>query len=660
MNSMNLNAGAKNVKLLGNGTPGLQYGIKINGANNFATYWKATGEIEIAYVEVVGTAAGIEVKHPPGEAYTQNFANVKIHDNYIHDHRLEGMYIGMDNLALDVLINAEIYNNIVRNSGNDGIQTRNGTFNIHDNIVDNVAVSPAFPYDINGILVGGNTKDSIIRNNTVSRVPGTAIFNNGWGNHTIACNVISSTQPGIFTKNYEFATEDLQDVGFQNFNIQNNTITSTSGIALQTYYSSNGSTTTTNFSNNKTTGSVDANYTVTQSNNTGSVVPNCSTTPPPTNSAPTANAGTDRSITLPTSSVTLSGSGTDSDGSITSYAWTKVSGGSATITTPSSASTTVTGLSAGSYTFRLTVTDDDGATDTDDMVVVVNPEPVGVCSIPQKIVILGSSTAAGNAASSYQNSWAGRLATYAQSQNPGGQIINLGMSTYTTYHILATGSSVPSDRPTPDTARNITRALSYAPDAIVINMPTNDAANGYTLAEQQANFVSLAQIAADAGVELWVTTTQPRNLSSSQRTQLITMRDWIYQQFGVKAVDFWTTVANSDGTINSVYNSGDGIHLNDAGHLVLYNSVLSENIYDTLCTTNPNTPPVAVAGADQSITLPISYLTLSGSGTDSDGSITSYAWTRYQVQRTITGASSASTVTGLRWFIHLPPYSDGR
>ncbi|MBA2746447.1 MAG: carbohydrate-binding protein, partial [Flavisolibacter sp.] len=88
----------------------------------------------------------------------------------------------------------------------------------------------------------------------------------------------------------------------------------------------------------------------------------------PTNQAPTANAGSAQTITLPTNSVTLTGSGTDPDGTIASYAWTKVSGpDGGTITSPAQASTTVTGLTQGSYTFRLTVTDNGGATGTADV-----------------------------------------------------------------------------------------------------------------------------------------------------------------------------------------------------------------------------------------------------------------------------------------------------
>jgi hypothetical protein len=92
-----------------------------------------------------------------------------------------------------------------------------------------------------------------------------------------------------------------------------------------------------------------------------------------TNTAPTANAGADQTITLPTSSVTLTGSGTDVGGSISSYSWTKVSTLAGTITSPSSASTTVTGLVQGTHTFRLTVTDNGGLSATDTVLIVVNP-----------------------------------------------------------------------------------------------------------------------------------------------------------------------------------------------------------------------------------------------------------------------------------------------
>ena len=90
------------------------------------------------------------------------------------------------------------------------------------------------------------------------------------------------------------------------------------------------------------------------------------------NSAPIANAGGDQTVTA--TSTTLNGSGTDQDGTITTYAWTKLSGPAATIVSPGSASTAVTGLVAGTYQFQLKITDNNGASAIDVILITVNPE----------------------------------------------------------------------------------------------------------------------------------------------------------------------------------------------------------------------------------------------------------------------------------------------
>lgn len=102
------------------------------------------------------------------------------------------------------------------------------------------------------------------------------------------------------------------------------------------------------------------------------------------NQVPVAAAGND--ITTNGTSVILSGSGNDPDGSISTYAWTKVSGTGGTIASPSSASTSVTGLSVGTYVFRLTVTDNGGATDTDDITVTVTTNQLPTVNISQDVI----------------------------------------------------------------------------------------------------------------------------------------------------------------------------------------------------------------------------------------------------------------------------------
>src|SRR5690606_7153606 len=84
--------------------------------------------------------------------------------------------------------------------------------------------------------------------------------------------------------------------------------------------------------------------------------------------------GGNQEITLPKNSVVVDGSGSeDKDGKIASYKWTKVSGpGSFKIHDPNNRKTEISELRGGTYKFRLTVTDDDKATATDEITVVVN------------------------------------------------------------------------------------------------------------------------------------------------------------------------------------------------------------------------------------------------------------------------------------------------
>lgn len=95
------------------------------------------------------------------------------------------------------------------------------------------------------------------------------------------------------------------------------------------------------------------------------------------NLTPTVLAGADQSITLPNSTVTLSGSASDGDGTISSYLWTKQSGPSGgAISSAASPNTGITGLLEGVYLYRLTATDNSSGSSFDEMQITVNPAPV--------------------------------------------------------------------------------------------------------------------------------------------------------------------------------------------------------------------------------------------------------------------------------------------
>ena len=276
-----------------------------------------------------------------------------------------------------------------------------------------------------------------------------------------------------------------------------------------------------------------------------------------------------------------------------------------------------------------------------------NDSDVVNCNKHWKIVVLGSSTAFGNGASIYDSSWVGRFTAYVKRRNTLNEVINLGIPGFTTYQNLRPDGYIPPPgRPSPSAGFNITAAIAATPDAIIINMPSNDAFNNYSLSEQQANFEATMALADAANIPVWVTTSQPRNnITTGQTQNLVQLRDWINTRFGDKAVDFWNGIANPDGTIVSTYGF-DNVHVNDAGHKLLFGRVAAETILDSLCNRFTGTL-VARAGNDQSIVLPTNSVTMDGSSSSSSGVITSYSWTKTAGPSTFTIVSPNTATTAV-------------
>jgi hypothetical protein len=86
---------------------------------------------------------------------------------------------------------------------------------------------------------------------------------------------------------------------------------------------------------------------------------------------PVVDCGAD--IDLVVSSTTITATASDPDGTIASYLWETVSGPNVpTLTNGTTATVTVSGLVVGSYLFRCTVTDNDGLTASDTVIVTVS------------------------------------------------------------------------------------------------------------------------------------------------------------------------------------------------------------------------------------------------------------------------------------------------
>ena len=338
------------------------------------------------------------------------------------------------------------------------------------------------------------------------------------------------------------------------------------------------------------------------------------------NIPPTANSGGNRSITLPTSSLTLLGSGSDPDGSITAYQWTLLtapSGGSPVIVNVPQATTLITNLIvAGTYQFQLRVTDNQGATGTSVAIVTVNSAanqpPVITASATSPITLPTTSSTLTGTASDPDGTITGVLWTYISGPT------TPSITSPTSLVSTITGMSVAGSYTVEFKATDNLGAISTTQIAILVNPAANVPPTVNAGVDQSitlpTNSVNLLAVANDpdgtiTGV-LWNRVSGPTTFSITSATQLATSLTNLVQGvylFQVRVTD------------NSGATARDTIQI----------------------TVNPpaNLPPVANAGPNQTITLPTSTATLAGSGTDPDGTIVSHTWSF------ISGATTATVTT---------------
>jgi beta-glucanase (GH16 family) len=90
------------------------------------------------------------------------------------------------------------------------------------------------------------------------------------------------------------------------------------------------------------------------------------------NQSPIAMAGSDKLVSLPTNSIILDGSASyDPDLDPITFAWAKISGPSVTMSNVNTSSLELSDLVVGTYVFSLTVTDNENASDTNEVTVIV-------------------------------------------------------------------------------------------------------------------------------------------------------------------------------------------------------------------------------------------------------------------------------------------------
>jgi hypothetical protein len=205
-------------------------------------------------------------------------------------------------------------------------------------------------------------------------------------------------------------------------------------------------------------------------------------------------------------------------------------------------------------------------------------EPTDSCTV----VVLGSESAAGTGPRAIDSLWVNRFRRSYKQFDTRVEVVNLAQDDQSTFQLLPTGSTIPAGIPeSVDEMNNISAALALNPQAIIINLQAADAIRGYDAAQQLANYGEIIQAAGN--VPVYITTPQPGDYSTSVLAIQLEMRDSTLARFGESAIDFWTPVAETDGTIDSIFSAVDGLQLSNAGHRLLWQNVIEKQI-DTLLT----------------------------------------------------------------------------
>lgn len=344
---------------------------------------------------------------------------------------------------------------------------------------------------------------------------------------------------------------------------------------------------------------------------------------------PTANAGVDKAITLPTTTTSVTGSGTAGSGASITYLWSQISGpATATIVSPTSLTTTINNLTVdGTYTFKFKVTNNLGDTAIDFMQVVVSPAPVVLPTAnagSDKAITLPVTSTSATATATLGS---GTLVSYTWSQTSGPATATFG-----------SGSSLTT------TINNLTVAGTYSFQFTVLNSQGNSASDNMDVVVSPAippvNIPPTAVAGANQTITLPTNSATVNGSGSSDPDGTITGYLWTITGPNTPTNSTGTSVSTTFGNlIQGVYQARLRVTDNNGDTAV---STLTITV-----NAAPNVLPTAVAGADQVLVSPVNSTSVDGSGsTDPDG-ITAYLWIQLSGPTSATIVSPTSDITDM-------------
>jgi acyl-CoA thioesterase I len=156
----------------------------------------------------------------------------------------------------------------------------------------------------------------------------------------------------------------------------------------------------------------------------------------------------------------------------------------------------------------------------------------------------------------------------------GDRVDNRARSGATTYAALPAAQDRPAGRPATQPTQDVALALETNPRVLVLAFPSNDALLGFTPAETVANLLVMRDAGRSRGVAVVMLSSQPRDDASASANSAMQASDTaLVAEFGACFVTVRDVLADPPGRIAPRYAFGDGVHLNDAGHRLVFERV---------------------------------------------------------------------------------------
>lgn len=195
-------------------------------------------------------------------------------------------------------------------------------------------------------------------------------------------------------------------------------------------------------------------------------------------------------------------------------------------------------------------------------------------NIRNSVIIMGSSIAAGEGASSIEKSWAGRLAE----DNKADKFVNLSVGASTTYNFLPlsyTDYCKSINRPAPYTEASVSSVIAKRPDFVILSFTTNDVKNGFTPEEYLKNIQIITDSLEKAKIRYLVTSnilagTFTQKQKQDSKTIFLSL-PVIYGQYYVDIMTPLVDTANME--INKSLFISDNTHPNDDGHFNVFSKI---------------------------------------------------------------------------------------